>query len=444
MITKPKGTNDLYGLTAKKWKYVEEIVDSVMEKYNYNYIRTPLFESTELFHRGVGETSDIVTKETYDFKDRGDRNLTLRPEGTAGVVRAFIEHKMYGETMPVKVYYNGTMYRYERPQAGRDRELTQFGMEVLGSSDPISDAEVISLTVNIFKMLGLKDIKVELNSLGDKESRDNYRKALIDYFKPNIDDLCDDCKARLEKNPLRILDCKVDSESDILKNAPKISDYLNDESKKRFDEVKDLLDVLGVKYEVDEGLVRGLDYYSHTVFEIKAGKNKLSIGGGGRYNNLVKDLGGPEVEGVGFACGIGRLIDVLDEEEVNLPVKDNIDAFIMYVNEDEKKYAAYLSNELRMSGFIVDTEYTGRSLKSQFKQADRLNSKFLIILNSEDLNNGEVTVKDNKAKTEEKVLTEYLIYYLDEHLVDRETDNEFDIDAFEKEMNEKKESEEDE
>lgn len=208
MITKPKGTIDIYGVNAKKWKYVEEIVDSVMEKYNYTYIRTPIFESTELFHRGVGESSDIVTKETYDFKDRGDRCLTLRPEGTAGVIRSFIENKMYGDNLPVKVYYNGTMYRYERPQSGRDRELTQFGMELIGSDDPMSDAEVISLAVNIFKMLGLKNIKVELNTLGDKESRDNYRKALIDYFKPHIDELCDDCKTRIDKNPLRILDCK--------------------------------------------------------------------------------------------------------------------------------------------------------------------------------------------------------------------------------------------
>ena len=379
MITKPKGTIDIYGVNAKKWKYVEEIVDSVMEKYNYTYIRTPIFESTELFHRGVGESSDIVTKETYDFKDRGDRCLTLRPEGTAGVIRSFIENKMYGDNLPVKVYYNGTMYRYERPQSGRDRELTQFGMELIGSDDPMSDAEVISLAVNIFKMLGLKNIKVELNTLGDKESRDNYRKALIDYFKPHIDELCDDCKTRIDKNPLRILDCKKDADNPLMKNAPVITDYLNEESKKRFDEVKDLLDILEVKYEVNTSIVRGLDYYSHTVFEIKAGDGNLSIGGGGRYNGLVKELGGPETPAIGFASGIGRVLLALDEEGVELPIKTDIDAFIMYVNDDEKKYATYLANELRMSGFTVDTEYTGRSLKSQFKQADRLNSKFLIV-----------------------------------------------------------------
>ena len=219
MITKPKGCHDLYGNEAKKWKYVEKVIDSLMERYNYTYMRTPIFESSELFHRGVGEGTDIVTKETYDFKDRGDRDITLRPEGTAGIVRSYIENKMYGEPGPVKVYYNGTMYRYERPQSGRDREFTQFGVEVLGSDDPLVDAEVISIPVILYKMLGLSGIKVKINSLGDKESRDNYRDALVKYFEPHIDELCEDCHERLKKNPLRILDCKVDKDNKILKNA---------------------------------------------------------------------------------------------------------------------------------------------------------------------------------------------------------------------------------
>ena len=268
MITKPKGTSDIFGREAKIWKYIEEIVDGVMEKYNYNYIRTPIFESTELFHRGIGDSTDIVTKETYDFKDRGDRSLTLRPEGTAGVVRSFIENKMYGNgDLPVKVYYNGTMYRYERPQLGRDRELTQFGFEMLGTDDPLSDAEVISVAINIYKMLGLKDLKVEINSLGDNESRNNYRKALLDYLKPHLNDLCDDCKERIEKNPLRILDCKIDGEKDILKDAPTTIDYLNEESKERFEKLKSYLDILEVPYIVNPKIVRGLDYYNHTVFK---------------------------------------------------------------------------------------------------------------------------------------------------------------------------------
>ena len=389
MIQRPKGCNDIYGREAKIWKYVESIIDATMEKYNYTYIRTPIFESTELFHRGIGESTDIVTKETYDFVDRGGRNMTLRPEGTAGVCRSYVENKMYGDpNQPVKVYYNGTMYRYERPQSGRDRELTQFGMEVLGSDDPLTDAEVISLAVNIYKMLGLKEIKVNINSLGDKESRDHYREALVQYFKPHIQDLCEDCQARLEKNPLRILDCKVDKDNPLLKNAPKIIDYLNDESKERFDKVKEYLDLLQVKYEVDPNVVRGLDYYNHTVFVVRA----------------------------------------LELEEIKLPIVDSIDLFLMYVNEDEKKYAAYLSQELRMAGFIVDTEYTGRSLKAQFKQADRLNAKFIAVLNSEDLNNNEIKIKNNKTKQEEIISLDVLIYYLDEQLntgVEEEYDNFF-------------------
>ena len=421
MIQRPKGTNDIYGREAKIWKCVEAVIDQVMEKYNYNYIRTPIFESSELFHRGIGETTDIVTKETYDFVDRGDRHLSLRPEGTAGVCRSYIENKMYGDAnQPVKVYYNGTMYRYERPQSGRDRELTQFGMEILGSDDPLSDAEIISAAVNIYKLLGLKEIKVNINSLGDTASRNTYREALVEYFRPHIDEFCDDCKERFLKNPLRILDCKVDADNKILKNAPKTIDYLNEESKERFEKVKDYLDIMQIDYEVNPSIVRGLDYYNHTVFEIEAkvkgfGANNV-IGAGGRYNGLVKELGGPETPCIGFASGIGRLVMALELEQAKLPIVDSIDLFLMYVNEDEKKYAVYLAQELRMAGFIVETEYTGRSLKGQFKQADRLNSKFLVILNSEDLNNNEVKVKNNKTKEEEIISLDALIYYLDEKL----------------------------
>lgn len=421
MIQRPKGTNDIYGREAKIWKCVEAVIDQVMEKYNYNYIRTPIFESSELFHRGIGETTDIVTKETYDFVDRGDRHLSLRPEGTAGVCRSYIENKMYGDAnQPVKVYYNGTMYRYERPQSGRDRELTQFGMEILGSDDPLSDAEIISAAVNIYKLLGLKEIKVNINSLGDTISRNTYREALVEYFRPHIDEFCDDCKERFLKNPLRILDCKVDADNEILKNAPKTIDYLNEESKERFEKVKDYLDIMQIDYEVNPSIVRGLDYYNHTVFEIEAkvkgfGANNV-IGAGGRYNGLVKELGGPETPCIGFASGIGRLVMALELEKAKLPIVDSIDLFLMYVNEDEKKYAVYLAQELRMAGFIVETEYTGRSLKGQFKQADRLNSKFLVILNSEDLNNNEVKVKNNKTKEEEIISLDALIYYLDEKL----------------------------
>ena len=431
MITKPKGCHDLVGIEAKKWKYVDKVIDSLMERYNYTYARTPIFESSELFHRGVGEGTDIVTKETYDFKDRGDRLITLRPEGTAGIVRSYIENKMYGEPGPVKVYYNGTMYRYERPQSGRDREFTQFGVEVLGSNDPLVDAEVISIPVLLYKMLGLNGIVVKINSLGDKESRDNYRDALVKYFKPHINDLCEDCVERLKKNPLRILDCKVDKDNPILKNAPKTIDYLNEESKKRFEEVKSFLEELEIDYEVDERLVRGLDYYNHTVFEIEAsvegfGSNNV-IGAGGRYNGLVETLDGPETSCMGFATGLGRLVQALDLENVKLPIIDDVELFVMYVSDTEKKYAASLVQYLRANGYRVDTEYTGRGLKVQFKQADRLNAKYLILLNDEDLAKDEIKIKNNKTKEEELVSVDYLLYYLDEHLSEEDYDD-YEVD----------------
>lgn len=421
MIIKPKGTNDIYGREMKIWQYVEHVVDEVMLRYNYGKIRTPLFENTELFHRGVGNTTDIVTKETYDFVDRGDRNMTLRPEGTAGVVRCFIENKMFGlPSQPVKLYYNGTMYRYERPQSGRDRELTQFGVEVLGCDDPTIDAEVISLAVHIFKLLGLKGVKVKINSLGDSESRDNYREALVKYFEPHIKELCEDCQERLNKNPLRILDCKVDADSDIIKNAPIMLDYLNEKSKNRFMDVQNYLDVLDIDYEVDPKIVRGLDYYSHTVFEIEAtvedfGSNNV-LAGGGRYDTLVENLGGPATPGIGFACGIGRLVMALEKENVNLPIDDTIDAYVLYVNNTEKEYAMALTQDLRLNGFKVETEYMNRSLKAQFKQADRLKAKYLIILNDEDLVGGEIQVKDNLTKEVTMVKEAEIDDYLDLNL----------------------------
>lgn len=436
MITKPKGTKDILGKDAKKWKYVEGVIDAVMEKYNYNFIRVPLFESSELFHRGVGETTDIVTKETYDFTDRGGRRMTLRPEGTAGVVRSYIENKMYGDAnQPVKVYYNGTMYRYERPQSGRYREFTQFGMEILGSDDPLSDAEIISLAVNIYKILGLKEIKVNLNSLGDKASRELYRDKLVEHFKPHVDELCDDCKERISKNPLRILDCKVDADKEIMKTAPKTTDYLNEESKKRFDKVKEYLELMQVNYEVNPNVVRGLDYYNHTVFEVEAkvagfGSQNV-IGGGGRYNGLSEQLGGPATPCIGFASGLDRLMLALEKENVNLPINDYVDVFIMYVSETEKNYAAYLVQELRLNGFISETDYLNRGLKAQFKQADRLNAKYLVILNDADIKNNEVKIKNNRTKEEVLISVDALIYYLDEQLGEDDYERECHYDKHE-------------
>lgn len=416
MIIKQKGTYDIYGDLAKKRTYVDEILASISEKYNYNYIETPVFESSELFHRGVGESTDMVQKETYDFKDRGDRELTLRPEGTAGVVRWFIENKLYGNmTDPVKVFYNMKMYRYERPQSGRNREFTQWGFECFGSDDVMSDAEVISLAYNAYRLLGLDDITIKINSLGDNESRNNYRDALVNYFKPHINELCEDCQERLTKNPLRILDCKVDAENEILKSAPKTLDYLNEESKKRFEDLKNLLDMMDINYEIDERLVRGLDYYNHTVFEVVL-NNSYALGGGGRYNGLVETLGGPSVPAVGFAMGYDRTILAIEEEGINIPINNSIDAYILYVSESEKETASYIVQDLRLNGFIAETDLMTKSLKAQFKSVDRFNSKYLIVLNDEELKQNKLTIKDNKTKEEESINLNDLVDYLDMHL----------------------------
>ncbi|MBO4246179.1 MAG: histidine--tRNA ligase [Bacilli bacterium] len=416
MITKPKGTIDIYGKEAKIRSYVNDVLDAICEKYHFDRIETPVFEDSSLFHRGVGESSDLVRKETYDFKDRGDRDITLRPEGTAGVVRWFNENKLYGNmTDPVKVYYNMKMYRYERPQAGRLREFTQWGFELFGSNDPMSDAEVISLSYNAYRLLGLENITVHLNSLGDKESRENYRKALLDYLKPHLNELCEDCRERYEINPLRILDCKVDADSDILKNAPKPIDYLNEESLNRFNQVKEYLDLMDINYEVDKTLVRGLDYYDHTVFEIKL-NNSYALGGGGRYNNLVKELGDADVPAVGFAMGYDRTILALAENEVNIPINESLDVYILYVSDSEKDTACYLTQDLRLNGFSAETDLMNKSLKAQFKSVDRYNAKYLIVLNDEDLAKDQVKIKDNKTKEEETIAINDLIDYLDMHM----------------------------
>ena len=407
MITKPKGTVDITGSEALLWEYTNNLVSNMMSAYNYEFIRTPIFEASELFHRTVGESSDIVRKETYDFKDKGDRNITLRPEGTAGVVRSYIENKLYADPDVKKYYYNGTMYRYERPQTGRLREFTQFGVEVLGSNDPIIDAEVISLQYNILSALHIDNLQVSINSLGDTESRNNYRDALVKYFTPHIDELCEDCKERLKTNPLRILDCKVDKDNEILKNAPKTIDYLNDYSKKRFDTVLKYLDILEIDYEVDPSIVRGLDYYDHTVFEIYTLDNndgsQSALGAGGRYNKLIKELDGPESYGIGFACGMDRIINELKKIDLYKEVKKEIEVYVMYVSEEEKLHAIDIVQNLRLNGVICETNNMEKGLKGQFKEADRLNAKLLVILNNEDLKKGLVNLKDNVTKEEEKI-----------------------------------------
>lgn len=406
MITKPKGCYDVTGDVARKYQKICEVVSAYAKIYNYKYIRTPLFESTELFKRGVGDTTDIVQKETYDFTDRGGRSFTLRPEGTAGVVRNFIEDKLYGnQSSVVKEFYIGTMYRYERPGLGRNREFTQFGVECLGSDDEMMDAEVISFSYNILKELGL-DVTVKINNLGSVEDRENYKKALVEYLTPHINDLCEDCQNRIKTNPLRILDCKVDDQSEILKNAPSILDYHSKESNDRFNKILTYLDYLDIDYEVDNTLVRGLDYYDYMVYELKL-NDSLALGGGGRYNHLVKNLGGPEVPAVGFACGIERIINEMNDESFN-----NIDVYVMCVNDEEKIKANIITQDLRLNNIICETNVVGKSLKAQFKEADNMNAKNLIILNSEDLSKGLITVKDNVTKEEVKVPEDEIIDYI--------------------------------
>lgn len=416
-MQKPKGTYDVFGLYGKKLKNIEKVIESLMEKYNYEYFRTPIFEQSELFHRGIGETSDIVSKETYDFKDRKDRNMTLRPEGTAGVVRSYIENKMYSNNVqPVKTWYYGPMYRYERPQAGRFREFYQFGVEVFGSNSPLLDAEIISIPVYLYNILGLKNIKVKINSLGDEESRFKYRDALIDYLKPHILNLCLDCQARYEKNPLRIIDCKVDKDSEILKNAPLIKDYLNENSSNHFESVLSVLKKLDIEYEVDYSIVRGLDYYTHTVFEVVS-ETKLGtvvLCGGGRYNNLIQELGGPDTPGVGFAIGMERLLNVLEEENIDLDINTTIDAYIIPLSEEIRNHALVLANSLRLNGFVVDYDLLNRNLKANFKQSEKLNAKYVIIIGEDEVVNNYVTIKNNHTKIEAKVKLEDLVDYLDE------------------------------
>ncbi len=416
MIKKIKGTYDVYGNLSKKHDYIKKLFQAVCENYNYSYIETPFIERSELFHRGVGEATDIVTKETYDFIDRGGRNNTIRPEGTAGIARSIIENKLY-TTLPLKLWYLGSMYRYERPQKGRYRELRQLGVESYGSNEPIMDAEVISMGVNFFKELGIKNIKVIINSIGGVETRKKYREALISHFKKDIDNFCQDCKDRINKNPLRILDCKIDMDNELIKSAPSILSYLNDEEKNHFEKVKDYLKVLDIDYEVDSSLVRGLDYYTNTVFEFKTEINDFgSIGGGGRYNNLLSSLDGPDIPAVGFALGLDRIVDTLDALGINLNLDDAIDVYLLTITDKEDDYALDLAQKLRMCGFKVDLDLSKKNMKAKFKESDRYKSKFTIIIGEEEIKTDTLTIKDNLTKEEKKVDYDGLIDFLDTNI----------------------------
>lgn len=406
MITKAKGCYDLYGEEAKKFKLAEKVIEEVMQLYNINYIRTPVFENSELFRRGVGEETDIVSKEMYEFKDKSDRSLTLRPEGTAGVVRSYIENKMTNNLVkPVKFYYIEPMYRYERPQKGRYREFTQFGIEVLGESNPLVDMEVISAVIEIFNRLGLENIKLKINTLGDKSSRETYKKLLIDHFNNYKDNLCSDCQRRLVTNPLRILDCKIDREKDFFKEAPKIRDYLSDQSKAYFKRVEEYLKELNINYEIDDNLVRGLDYYDELVFEIEV--DNSTICGGGRYNRLVKELGGDDTCAFGFAIGMERFLSLID-----LPDEKQDLIYVLALSETERKEALKLVRYLRSNNKKADFDTENKSLKSQFKKADNLNSRYLIFINDEKLKEEKIEIKDNLKSTKEEVEIDKILEYL--------------------------------
>lgn len=416
MLQKPKGTLDIYGEDGKIFDYISNYTSAFMSLYNYEFIKLPTFESTELFYRGVGDTTDIVNKETYDFLDKSNRKMTLRPEMTAGTARCLIEDKLYAEGVK-KFYYLGSCFRYERPQSGRLREFTQFGIECFNVSNPKVDAEVISLAYRYLSGLGLTNLVVKLNSLGNKESRKEYNEVIKEYLSKDYDNLCDTCKERLSKNPLRILDCKYDGEREYIKNTPKTLDYLNEESKSYFEEVKSSLESLGIPFVEDSTLVRGLDYYSHTVFEIISDIPELgkanTLCGGGRYDGLVELLGGPSTPGIGFAMGIERIIILLKELECYVPDKE-LDVFVM--NLDNTNYAFQIIDDLRLSEFSVETDYTGKNMKGMWKLVDKLNPKFILIIGEDERVNDYITVKDNITKEETKVKTSDLIDYLNTNI----------------------------
>lgn len=416
MLQKPKGTLDIYGEDGKIFDYISNYTSAFMSLYNYEFIKLPTFESTELFYRGVGDTTDIVNKETYDFLDKSNRKMTLRPEMTAGTARCLIEDKLYAEGVK-KFYYLGSCFRYERPQSGRLREFTQFGIECFNVSNPKVDAEVISLAYRYLSGLGLTNLVVKLNSLGNKESRKEYNEVIKEYLSKDYDNLCDTCKERLSKNPLRILDCKYDGEREYIKNAPKTLDYLNEESKSYFEEVKSSLESLGIPFVEDSTLVRGLDYYSHTVFEIISNIPELgkanTLCGGGRYDGLVELLGGPSTPGIGFAMGIERIIIFLKELECYVPDRE-LDVFVM--NLDNTNYAFQIIDDLRLSEFSVETDYTGKNMKGMWKLVDKLNPKFVLIIGEDERVSDYITVKDNITKEETKVKTSDLIDYLNTNI----------------------------
>ncbi|KRM89663.1 histidine--tRNA ligase [Liquorilactobacillus vini] len=404
---RPKGTNDIIPGESEKWQFVEKIARQVFKKYRYQEIRTPIFENFEVFSRTSGETSDIVTKEMYDFYDKGQRHITLRPEGTAGVVRAYVENKLYGPEIqrPFKIYYLGPMFRYERPQSGRLRQFHQIGVEAFGVDNPTLDVEVMAMALDLLQSMGLKNVKLVLNTLGDQTSRAAYHQALVDYLQPYADQLSKDSQIRLKKNPLRVLDSKDPQDQAIVKQAPQITDYLTSAAAEHFYQVKDRLNALKIDFEIDPTMVRGLDYYNHTIFEIMSdskafGGKWTTVCAGGRYNGLVEQLGGPEVPGIGFALGVERLLLVLAVAGNSQQLANQLDVYVVGIGQATDATALQLVQAIRQAGLTADRDYLNRKPKGQFKAANRQAARFTFTIGETELANQVVKVKNMTTSQE--------------------------------------------
>lgn len=401
----PRGTKDILPDTVGEWTYVEQKIRDLCSRYGYREIRTPMFEHTELFHRGIGEGTDVVDKEMYTFKDRGDRSITLRPENTASAVRAYLQNKLYGDNSLTKLFYIGSMFRYDRPQAGRMREFHQFGIEALGEENPAVDAEVILLAVDFLRSLGLKDLELSLNSVGCPSCRPVYRKALQDYFRDKLDDLCEDCKDRFDRSPLRILDCKVDADKPFMKDAPRITDCLCDTCQDHFHMVQEYLSHAGISFQLDPRLVRGLDYYTKTAFEIKYAPlgAQSAVAGGGRYDGLIEEIGGKPTPAVGFATGLERVLLALEKQGLLPEQERKTDGFVIALGDAAQFPAFGLLEKLRQAGLKAGMDYAGRSMKAQMKQANKAGARYALIIGEEEVKESCVQLKNMATSEQQKV-----------------------------------------
>ena len=406
LTSAPRGTKDIMPSEVNNWRYLEGVVRDICAKYGYKEIRTPVFEHTELFQRGIGDTTDVVEKEMYTFTDRGNRSITLRPENTASAVRAYVEHKLSKDEAATKFFYIGSMFRYDRPQAGRLREFHQFGIEALGVPGPNVDAEIILLAVQVLESLGLKDLKLKINSVGCPNCRPGHRAKLQEFFKPNFEQLCSDCKGRYDRNPLRLLDCKNPKCQELGVGAPSLEECLCEDCKAHFEGVKELLTAAGVDYVVDHNLVRGLDYYTKTAFEIQYSPlgAQSAVCGGGRYDGLVQEISGDEARpGIGFAMGMERVLLALEKQNLLPNFDESIDAFVVVPNKDNFTLAFKTVMELRRAGAKVEYDYETKSMKSQMKKANKAQAKFTIIFGEDEVSRGCVTLKDMSNSEQKEV-----------------------------------------